>query len=175
MNPRYAPVRARTALAALAAALAFAAITLALQLYDAAAPRGTASAADFAPLDLAAEGGEARVEEIKTARGALQVTGALIRPAKEPRAWRVRAALASDDGLLLLNTQLVRRYDLAEELGADDHCGFAAAVRLAKVPPGEYEIALTDASDGTPRLLYTGAPARQRRRRTTHRMIYQAC
>lgn len=114
------------------------------------------------------------VWDIHAEHGVLYISGALMRLHQDVGEVRVRVGLiaeelSGEDGpvasenVLLLNTQLVREWDLrelAEEYSCDDHCGFAAAVResaLRTAPEGwQYRIVLIDETDGAPRLFETG-------------------
>lgn len=151
----YAPLSGRIVAASLAAILLLAAAVCALHFVNAVSLRGTASRSDYAaPADDVIA---ALVERIEEKDGVLTVGGALLRG--NTGVVRLRVALIGEDGetLTLLNTQMVRRYDLARACGVDDHCGFAASAWAKSLAPGRYAVALADESDGTKRLVSTGA------------------
>ena len=153
----YAPVRGAVVLAALAAILLLAVAVCALHWQNAVSLRGTIRLVDCETTDGAREGLTPLVEEARTRGGAIYLSGALLREGAVGEV-RVRVALIrkGSDEATLLNTQMVRRYDLAQAFGCDDHCGFAAAVRVGSLSPEEYDIALIDESDGARRLVTTG-------------------
>lgn len=150
---RCAPVRGRAVVCFLAAILALAAAVCGAHWLNAVTLRGTADAADYAraPQDVSA-----LVEDVSERGGVLYFSGAL--PRESIGAVRLRVALLPPGGgeMTLLNTQMVRRYDLAAACGCDDHCGFAAAALCRLLEPGDYAVALADESDGVKRLVDTG-------------------
>lgn len=154
-----APVRGRVAAALLAAIFALAALVCALHWVNAVTLRGAADLSAYTPFE--EDEAVALVEEAREERGVLLLSGALMHPGRGVGEVRVRAALLPLSGgrvcgeMTLLNTQMVRRYDLAEAYGCDDHCGFAAAAACRLLGPGEYALALADESDGTKRLAVT--------------------
>ena len=157
----YASVHARYVAALIAAALLLAAAVCALHWVNAVSLRGTVDAGDYLALDASDAGLISLVEAVREERGVLYVSGALMRPGRKVGEVRVRVALLplSDDSreLTLLNTQMVRRYELAKEYGCDDHCGFHAAARGKRLQGGSYAVALVDESDSVKRLYITGA------------------
>ena len=84
------------------------------------------------------------IESVLLQRGNLYVTGYLAKPGKKVGSVRVRLGLLLDGQVILLNTEMVRRSDIAEKMACDDHCGAAAAVRVADLTDGEYEIVFVD-------------------------------
>ena len=157
----YASVHGRLTAALIATALLLAAAVCALHWVNAVSLRGTADVSEYLALDASEAGLIPRVEAVYEEGGVLYVSGALMRPGQRVREVRVRVALMplGEDSreLTLLNTQMVRRYELAEEYGCDDHCGFYAAAQSRRLAGGSYALALADESDGTKRLLITGA------------------
>lgn len=150
---RCAPVKGCAVALFLAAILALAAAVCAAHWVNAVTLRGTADAADYAP---APEGTLALVEDVSERGGVLYLSGAL--PREDIGAVRLRVALLppGESEMTLLNTQMVRRYDLAAAYGCDDHCGFAAAALGRLLAPGVYAVTLADESDGAKRLADTG-------------------
>ena len=157
----YAPVRGAVVLAALAAILLLAAAVCALHWQNAVSLRGTVRLADCETTDGAREGLTPLVEEARARGGAIYLSGALLREGAVGEV-RVRVALIAPgaETATLLNTQMVRRYDLAQEMGCDDHCGFFAAAQTKRLSPGTYDVALLDEMDGARRLVTTGARVR---------------
>ena len=157
----YAAVDNRVLAALVAAALLLSAAVCALHFVNAVGLRGTARMSDYAQTDAAAEGLIPLVEAVYEQDGILYVSGALMRPGQYVREVRVRVALLPMEGdavtMTLLNTQMVRRYELARDYGCDDHCGFHASALSKRLDEGSYAVALADESDGTKRLIDTGA------------------
>ena len=157
----YAAVNNRVLAALVAAALLLSAAVCALHFVNAVGLRGTARASDYAQTDAAGEGLIPLVEAIDERSGVLYVSGALMRPGQYVREVCVRVALLPAEGdertMTLLNTQMVRRYELARDYGCDDHCGFHASALSKRLGEGSYAVALADESDGTKRLIDTGA------------------
>lgn len=157
MTGTIAPVKGRVVACALAAIAAGTLLILALHWLNATGLRGEAFASQYAPMD-----GNAvvYVESPRERGGVLLLSGALARPGERVGEVRVYAALlpldGEDEAMTLLNTQMVRRYDIAAELGCDDHCGFAAAARESALKPGRYAVVLADESNGEKRLAATG-------------------
>lgn len=152
----YAPVHGRIVLAALAVTLLMAIAVCALHWENAVSLRGRIPLSDCAVTDGLAEGLTPLVETARAQRGILYIDGALVREGGIGEV-RLRVALIARDmrEAILLNTQMVRRFDLARELGCDDHCGFAAAAQVKRLSPGTYDIALLDEADGERRLVTT--------------------
>ena len=152
----YAPVRGAVVLAALAAVLLLAAVVCALHWQNAVSLRGTLRLADCETTDGAREGLTPLVEEARARGGAIYLSGALLREGKIGEVC-VRVALIPKGAqkATLLNTQMVRRYDLSDTYGCDDHCGFAASAQIKRLSPGTYDIALIDESEGAKWLVTT--------------------
>lgn len=160
INRTCAPVHRRTLLSGLCAILAASALVCLVHWINAVTLRGVASIADYEEMD---EGSiVALMEDVHMQDGVLYLSGALLRPKQTVGEVRVHVALLPlergerSGTLIFLNTQMVRRYDLAKAYDCDDHCGFAAAAACRLLAPGEYAVALTDESSGEKRLVLTG-------------------
>lgn len=93
-----------------------------------------------------------------TDRGILHIEGTLLRIDQQVGEIRVRVGLLKEDKVILLNTQMVRRFQYAGNNGYDDHCGFAAAAIQERLLQDEalYQVVLVDETDGEKRMIYTG-------------------
>ena len=149
-----APVRRSIAVAGGSFFVALALLLDALLWLNATSLRGTVNAADYRPISLeaVADGDSLGLEPdipedgIFIKGGVLHIRGALYRHDRQVGAVRMRVGLLwkPTDGeeetvVTLLNTQMVQidRRE-AQTRGVDDHCGFAAAVKLERLPhPGE--------------------------------------
>lgn len=145
----------------------------ALHAGNAVALRGVVSVGDC---EVLARGREAdciaRVERVEAGGGLLRVSGALMRPGETVGEVYIRVGLvavrqeemgdpagglAPEDEVILLNTQMKRRPDLAEAYACDDHCGFEAAARESALRAGTpYAIVLLDGASAKAQLLQTG-------------------
>lgn len=145
----------RETLLMLAACLLAAALVCALHAVNAVRPCGTISAQSA--IEAAAdESLVPAVEEIFVRNGTLHIAGYLAKPGRQLGEVRVRFGLMAGDKIVLLNTQMVRRPDIAQTLGCEVFCGAHAAAKCSKIADGVYEIVFVDASDGEPQLLRTG-------------------
>ena len=139
-----APVKRGVVLAALAMMLGTAALVGMLLFVNATTLRGTVSRSALTtamPEELDAS---AEIWDVYLKRGVFKTRGALYR--KGIGAVDLRVGLIwqpeggeEEDTVTLLNTQMVQidRRE-AQTRGVDDHCGFAAAVKLERLPhPGE--------------------------------------
>lgn len=153
----FAPPKVWVVLAALAAIVLLAAGVCLLHWHNAVSLRGEVKVSEYAVLDEAPEDLVLIANEPYDLDGVLHISGALLRPGKKVGAVNVRAALLGDaaDTAILLNTQMVREYDLAAQYGADDHCGFHAAAQLRRLPDGDYRLVLADETDGARNLIKT--------------------
>lgn len=153
-----APLKAWVILAALAAILLLAAGVCMIHWHNAVSLRGEAKVGEYAVLEKAPDNLVLITNEPYDQDGVLHISGALLRPGAAVGVVNVRAALIGDaapDTAILLNTQMVREYDLAAQYGADDHCGFHAAAQLGRLPEGDYRLALADETDGVKNLIET--------------------
>lgn len=152
----------RVILPALAAIALLALAVCWLQWENAVSLRGSACTADYA----AAESGfQAIVEDPWEEGGVLHISGALIGAGWEAGAQSVHVGLIAEtfgaqaaDEATLLNTQMVRRADLAQQYGCDDHCGFHAAADLSRLPDtgAQYRVVLLEEADGVKTMMETG-------------------
>ena len=166
-------------LAALAAILLLAAAVCALHVVNALTLRGTARVSDYTPLaraeqNMAVEGwGDVQLpvytdgersfalwlREATETDGMLCFSGALLRPEQTVGEVRVRVGLIPSERpeeIVLLNTQMVRWVLAGQELGMDDHCGFAASAARRLLGDGQYAVVLVDESDGARRMIDAG-------------------
>lgn len=149
----------RVILAALAAILLLAFSVCALHAVNAVSLKGTQPVGAYTLTDGAAENWAALTDDPWQDGGVIHVTGALMRMNQPVGAVNVRAGLIAEgsDEVILLNTQMVRRPDLAQRYGCDDHCGYAAAVKADDLTRDtQYRIVLTDETDGQLRMLDAG-------------------
>lgn len=155
-------------LLALAAILLLAAGVCALHYVNAVFPCGTVAVSGYAPTDGAAENLVPIVEEPWADAGIIHISGALLRMDQEVGAVNVRVALIPEkiaegepakeqEEAILLKTQMVRRQDMKQTYGVDDHCGFHATVkrRALKGEGWQYRVALVDETDGAKRMIET--------------------
>ena len=166
-------------LVSLAAILLLAAAVCALHIVNALTLRGTARVSDYTPLaraeqNMAVEGwGDVQLpvytdgersfalwlREATETDGMLCFSGALLRPEQTVGEVRVRVGLIPSERpeeIVLLNTQMVRWVLAGQELGMDDHCGFAASAARRLLGDGQYAVVLVDESDGARRLIDAG-------------------
>ena len=171
--------RRSVALLSLAAILLLAAAVCALHVVNALTLRGTARVSDYVPLaraeqNMAVEGwGDVQLpvytdgersfalflRELTETDGMLCISGALLRPEQAVGEVRVRVGLIPaerPEEIVLLNTQMVRWVLAGQELGMDDHCGFAASAARRLLSDGQYAVVLVDESDGARRLIDAG-------------------
>ena len=154
---------------ALLAILLLAAGVCALHGHNAVSLRGTVQVSGYSLTDGAAEGLVPIVHDPWEDNGVLYISGALLRPGQQVGAVNVRAALLpqaliegepakTQETAILLNTQMVRRTELAQQYGCDDHCGFYAAVQTDRLPEGtyQYRVMLADETDNGKRMIDTG-------------------
>lgn len=168
MAKHCAPLKKRLILSALAATLLLAAAVCLLHWTNAVSLRGEANVGEYALKSAEQENLVLMLDDPYEKDGVMHLSGALLRPGREAGAVNVRVALlpqrlveggktAAPDTAILLNTQMVRRQELAAGYGADDHCGFHAAVDIKRLP-GEgyqYRVALADETDGEKNLIET--------------------
>ena len=161
-----APIKKRVILLALAAIFLLAFVVCILHVINAVSLRGTAKLSEYDRTDGRAEGLMPIVETPWVERDVLHIRGALVRMDQAVGSVNVRVGLipetaetglAAQDEVMLLNTQLVRRFDYAAEYGCDDHCGFSAAAWMKRLPDTEasYRVVLVDETDGAKRMLDT--------------------
>ena len=168
-------------LLSLAGILLLAAAVCALHVVNALTLRGTARVSDYTPLarakqDMAVEEGLLGVaqlpvytdgersfalflRELTETDGMLCISGALLRPEQTVGEVCVRVGLIPaerPEEIVLLNTQMVRWVLAGQELGMDDHCGFAASASRRLLSDGQYAVVLVDESDGARRLIDAG-------------------
>lgn len=173
--------RRSVALLSLAAILLLATAVCALHVVNALTLRGTARMSDYTPLARAeqnmaveAEGwGDVQLpvytdgersfalwlREATETDGMLCFSGALLRPEQTVGEVRVRVGLIPSERpeeIVLLNTQMVRWVLAGQELGMDDHCGFAASAARRLLGDGQYAVVLVDESDGARRMIDAG-------------------
>ena len=171
--------RRSVALLSLAAILLLATAVCALHVVNALTLRGTARMSDYTPLaraeqNMAVEGwGDVQLpvytdgersfalwlREATETDGMLCFSGALLRPEQTVGEVRVRVGLIPSERpeeIVLLNTQMVRWVLAGQELGMDDHCGFAASAARRLLSDGQYAVVLVDESDGARRLIDAG-------------------
>lgn len=162
------PLKKRVILPALAAIILLAAAVCALHRINAVSLRGTATVGDYTRTDGAAENLVPLVEDPWKDAGIIHIRGALLRMDQAVGAVNVRVGLipertgegapaAEENEAILLNTQMVRRSDLAQAYGVDDHCGFHAAADEKLLERGkQYRVVLADETDGAMRMVETG-------------------
>lgn len=161
-----APLKKRVILPALAAILLLALAVCALHVQNAVSLRGTVPAGEYLLTDGAAESLVPLVEDPWMAYGVLHIRGALLRLNQPVGAVNVRVGLMAQDPetgapaadeVILLNTQMVRRFGLAKTYGCDDHCGFSAAAQASRLAGGDtpYRVVLVDETDGEKRMIET--------------------
>ena len=166
-------------LLSLAGILLLAAMVCALHVVNALTLRGTARMSDYTPLaraeqNMAVEGwGDVQLpvytdgersfalwlREATETDGMLCFSGALLRPEQTVGEVRVRVGLIPTERpeeIVLLNTQMVRWVLAGQELGMDDHCGFAASAARRLLGDGQYAVVLVDESDGARRMIDAG-------------------
>ena len=166
-------------LLSLAGILLLAAAVCALHVVNALTLRGTARMSDYTPLaraeqNMAVEGwGDVQLpvytdgersfalwlREATETDGMLCFSGALLRPEQTVGEVRVRVGLIPSERpeeIVLLNTQMVRWVLAGQELGMDDHCGFAASAARRLLGDGQYAVVLVDESDGARRMIDAG-------------------
>ena len=171
--------RRSVALLSLAAILLLATAVCALHVVNALTLRGTARMSDYTPLaraeqNMAVEGwGDVQLpvytdgersfalwlREATETDGMLCFSGALLRPEQTVGEVRVRVGLIPSERpeeIVLLNTQMVRWVLAGQELGMDDHCGFAASAARRLLGDGQYAVVLVDESDGARRMIDAG-------------------
>ncbi|MGN0775212.1 MAG: hypothetical protein ACI4MM_00905 [Candidatus Ventricola sp.] len=162
----YAPIKKRVILPALAAVFLLALVVCILHVVNAVSLRGTAKLSEYDQTDGRTERLMPIVETPWVEQDVLHIRGALVRMDQAVGSVNVRAGLipemvgagmTSQDEVILLNTQMVRRFDYAAEYGCDDHCGFSAAVRMKRLPATEasYRVVLVDETDGAKRMIDT--------------------
>lgn len=147
--------------AALLGIAALAALVCVLHGVNAVSLRGTMPADECQMTDGTAEGLRLLIEDPWMDGRILHISGALLRMNQPVGSVNVRVGLMEDlaaDEVILLNTQMVRRYALAQEYGCDDHCGFHAAVSVdyLKDEHASYHVVVLDEVPGAVRLLQTG-------------------
>ena len=166
-------------LLSLAGILLLATAVCALHVVNALTLRGTARMSDYTPLaraeqNMAVEGwGDVQLpvytdgersfalwlREATETDGMLCFSGALLRPEQTVGEVRVRVGLIPSERpeeIVLLNTQMVRWVLAGQELGMDDHCGFAASAARRLLGDGQYAVVLVDESDGARRMIDAG-------------------
>ena len=168
-------------LLSLAGILLLAAAVCALHVVNALTLRGTARVSDYEPLaraeqdmtvDEALFGAAQRstytdgtrsfalaLTDLALEDGMLCISGALLRPGQTVGEVRVRVGLIPTERpeeIVLLNTQMVRWVLAGQELGMDDHCGFAASAARRLLGDGQYAVVLVDESDGARRMIDAG-------------------
>ena len=171
--------RRSVALLSLAAILLLATAVCALHVVNALTLRGTARMSDYTLLaraeqNMAVEGwGDVQLpvytdgersfalwlREATETDGMLCFSGALLRPEQTVGEVRVRVGLIPSERpeeIVLLNTQMVRWVLAGQELGMDDHCGFAASAARRLLGDGQYAVVLVDESDGARRMIDAG-------------------
>ena len=173
--------RRSVALLSLAAILLLATAVCALHVVNALTLRGTARVSDYVLLarakqDMAVEEGLLGVAQLPVytdgtrsfalylqepaeTDGMLCFSGALLRPEQTVGEVRVRVGLIPSERpeeIVLLNTQMVRWVLAGQELGMDDHCGFAASAARRLLGDGQYAVVLVDESDGARRMIDAG-------------------
>ena len=157
---------------ALMAILLLAFAVCALHWVNAVSLRGTAQLEDYTLTDGVAENLVPVVDEPWMDEDVLHISGALLRLDQPVGGVNVRVGLIaqqleegtpaqSAEQVVLLNTQMVRRFELAQEYGYDDHCGFHAAVDTGLLQNGgvQYRVVLADETDGAKRMIATGVTA----------------
>ena len=130
---------ARAVWAALALGALFALLVCLICLIDVGRPAG------FLRDWSLGEDGEphALIESIRKEKGMLRIEGAVPRMKTKPYSLRVGLLRETDrNEIILMQTQMVRRFDLAELYKCDDHCGFAATLSLRNLSDGIWKIAL---------------------------------
>ena len=73
----------------------------------------------------------------------LRIAGAV--PGMKTKPFSLRVGLLPETNgneMILMQTQMLRRSDLAELYKCDDHCGFAASLALRNLSNGNWKIAL---------------------------------
>lgn len=156
-------------LGALVVIVLLAAAVCALHWMNAVSLRGTVLLEDYTLTDGRDENLIPVVDDPWIAEGILHISGALMRMDQQVGAVNVRVGLIeqqleagaparSSENAIVLNTQMVRMYALAQQYGCDDHCGFHAAVDARKLERDhtQYRVVLVDETDGAKRMVETG-------------------
>ena len=141
----------------------------ALHWVNAVSLRGVVKLADYRLTDGKEENLVAVVDDPYIQQEVLHISGALMRMNQPVGEVNVRVGLIAqrlekgmpvqdDEEAILINTQMVRRYELAREYDCDDHCGFHAAVTTKQLIGGnvQYRVVLVDETDGAMRMVETG-------------------
>lgn len=134
-----APVKRGVVLAALAMMLGAAALVGMLLFVNATTLRGTASRSALTTVTPEEMDASAEIWDVYLERGLFKLRGALYR--REIGTVDLRVGLIwqpeggeEEDAVTLLNTQMVRMdWREAQARGVDEHCGFAAAVKLERL------------------------------------------
>ncbi|HIU16669.1 MAG TPA: hypothetical protein IAC49_09440 [Candidatus Ventricola intestinavium] len=152
-----APVHARVTLLALAAVMLAAGMITQIQLVHAAALRDALDVRQCRVTDGKEEKLLPILEDVWIKpEGMLHMRGALLRLDQDVGAVNVRMGLMREGTVIVLNTQMVRRPELARAYGCDDHCGASALARTADIPDGEYDVVFVDTAEDETRLITTG-------------------
>lgn len=131
----------------------------ALHWVNAVSLRGTVSAGSCVLTDGTRENLRLQVEDPWKDGRVIHITGALMRMDQTTGAVNVRVGLVKEsqaDEVIRLNTQMVRRPELAKEYGCDDHCGFHASVGRGRLEDAAYRVVVLDDAGEEVRLLETG-------------------
>jgi len=153
----------------LAAIFLLAALVCGLHWINAVSLRGTIAINEYEIMNLTdLNKNKLIVSEPWTDGSVLHIEGALLRFDQSVGKVNLRVGLIEkkqdgesnvDQRVILLNTQMVRRRDLATEYGCDDHCGFHAAVATAyldKDGDGVWSVVLTDKTGDKKQMILTG-------------------
>ena len=153
--------RAAVICGALLAIVLLACAVCALHWMNAVSLRGSIPVGGCIKADSTEEGLVPLVEKLQLERGILEISGALLRMDQPVGKVHVRVGLIAQekpDEMILLNTQMVRRFDMAQTYGCDDHCGFHATVKKDQLTErdGAYRVVLVDEQNGTLKMIETG-------------------
>ena len=151
--------RTSVVLCALLAIVLLALGVCALHWVNAVSPKGTMAAGSCVMTDGAAENLRLLVEDPWKAESVIHISGALMRMDQPVGDVNMRVGLMDDaheDDVIVLSTQMVRRPELAQTYGCDDHCGFHASVDAGKLEKTTYRVVVLDEVSDTVRLLQTG-------------------
>ena len=148
----------------LLAILLLACVVCALHWVNAVSLRGTAVVNNYTVTDGSAENLVPLLEDLWLEHDVLHIRGALLRLDQPVGKVNVRVGLipetknGSNTEVILLNTQLVRRFELAKMYKCDDHCGFHAVTDIGRLlhMDTRFSVVLVDESDENPKLVQTG-------------------
>ena len=151
----------------LLAAVLLAAVVCMLHWVNAVSLRGTVLSSDYVLTDGKAEDFMVMIDDPWQDGSIVHIHGALLRLNQQVGGVNVRVGLVPEQldaqqnaaqEVILLNTQLIRCYELAREYECDDHCGFHASVtrKFLGKDNAQYCVVLVDETDGAKRMVETG-------------------